>query len=127
MAKKEFRYHGKSLEEIKSMGLKEFAMLMPSKQRRRIIRGFTEKQKNLLKKIRENKSNIKTQCRDMMILPEMVGKMIKVHKGNKYVPVMIEEEMIGHLLGEFVLTRSNVSHNAPGVGATRSSASVSVK
>jgi len=42
-------------------------------------------------------------------------------------PVKIDEEMLGHYLGEFALTRKRVAHNAPGVGATRSSASVSVR
>lgn len=127
MAKKEFRYRGKNLEELKKLSLKEFALLLPSKQRRKMTRGFTEQQKKLLKKIRVNKNNIETHSRDMTILPEMVGKTIKVHRGNSFVPVIIQEEMIGHSLGEFVLTREKVSHSSPGVGATRSSASISVK
>jgi len=127
MARKEFKYHGKTLEELKKLGLKELAVLMPAKQRRKIVRGFTEEQKKLLKKIRANKNNIETHCRNMMILPEMVGKTIKVYKGNLFVPVIIQEDMIGHCLGEFALTRVKVSHSAPGVGATRSSASISVK
>ena len=63
----------------------------------------------------------------MIILPEMVGKVIKVHRGNRFEPIRIQEEMIGHYLGEFVLTRRHVKHSAPGIGATRSSASISVK
>ena len=63
----------------------------------------------------------------MIILPEMIGKTIKVHSGKEFVPVIIIEEMIGHCLGEFVLTRRRVEHSAPGIGATRSSAALSVK
>ena len=49
------------------------------------------------------------------------------HNGKEFVPLLISDEMIGHFLGEFALTRKLVSHSAPGIGATRSSASLSVK
>lgn len=127
MAKKEFTFKGKAVEELKKMSLNELAQLLTSRQRRTIKRGFTEQQKILLKKIRANKKNLKTHCRDMIILPEMIGTTIKVYQGKEFVPVMIEQDMIGHCLGEFVLTRKKVAHSAPGIGATRSSASLSVK
>ena len=127
MVKKEFTYRGKKLEELKTLSLNELASLMPARQRRSLKRGLTEQQKILLKKIKKNESNIETQCRDMIILPEMVGKAIKVHSGKEFVPVIIVDEMIGHCLGEFVLTRRRVEHSAPGIGATRSSAALSVK
>jgi small subunit ribosomal protein S19 len=57
----------------------------------------------------------------------MVGKTIKVYSGKEFLPVVIIDEMIGHYLGEFVLTRNRVEHSAPGIGATRSSAALSVK
>ena len=63
----------------------------------------------------------------MIILPEMVGVTIKIHMGKSFVAIRIEPEMIGHVLGEFALTRKIVSHSAPGIGATRSSASMSVR
>ena len=127
MAKKEFTFKGKTTEELKKVSLNELAQLMTSRQRRTIKRGFTEQQKILLKKIKANEKNIETHCRDMIILPEMIGITIKVHQGKEFVPVMIEQDMIGHCLGEFVLTRKRVAHSAPGIGATRSSASLSVK
>mgnify|MGYP001582519692 FL=1 len=127
MAKKEFTYKGKTTEELKNISLNELAQLLPARHRRTIRRGFTEQQKILLKKLRVNKKNIETQCRDMLVLPEMIGKTIKVHRGKEFIPVMIEADMIGHYLGEFVLTRKKVAHSAPGIGATRSSASLSVK
>lgn len=119
-------YKGKTLDELKKMDIKEFIELLPARQRRSIKRGFTEQQKKIIKNIRENK-DVETHCRDMIILPEMVGKIIKVHRGNRFEPVRIQEEMIGHYLGEFVLTRKSIKHSAPGIGATRSSASISVK
>lgn len=127
MAKKEFTYKGKTIEEISKLTLNELASILPARQRRTLKRGFTEQQKIFLKKLRSNKKNIETQCRDMIILPEMMGKTIKVHQGKELVPVTIEADMLGHYLGEFALTRKRVQHSAPGIGATRSSASLSVK
>ena len=127
MAKKEFTYKGKLIEELKKMSINELAQLFPSRQRRTIRRGFTDQQKILMKKIKNNEKNIKTHCRDMIVLPEMVGSTIKIHGGREFVPLTIEPDMIGHCLGEFVLTRRRVQHSAPGIGATRSSASLSVK
>lgn len=127
MVKKEFTYKGKTADELKKLSLNELAQLLTARQRRTIKRGFTEQQKILLKKLRANKKNIETHCRDMIILPEMIGKIIKVHQGKEFLPVVIGEDMVGHYLGEFVLTRKRVTHSAPGIGATRSSASLSVK
>ena len=127
MAKKEITIKGKTLDELKKMGTNELAQLLPSRQRRAMKRGMTEQQKILLEKLKSNEKNIETHCRDMIILPEMVGVIIKVHQGREFIPVAIEPEMIGHYLGEFALTRKKVAHNAPGIGSTRSSASLSVK
>ena len=126
MAKKDYTYRGKTLEELQELSMNELAELLPSKQRRTIKRGFSEPQKIMLKKLRAGK-NIKTHKRDMMVLPEMVGKLIKVYNGKSFIPISIEPDMIGHLFGEFVLTRKRVAHNSPGVGATRSSSNISVK
>ena len=123
MAKKEFGYRGKSLQELKELSLNEFVELLPARQRRTLKRGFSEQQKKLLNKIREKKANIETHCRDMIIIPEMIGATIKVHHGNGFTPIIIQDEMIGRYIGEFVLTRKKVAHSAPGIGATKSSAS----
>lgn len=127
MAKKEFTYRGKTLEELKALSLNEFMELVPARERRTLKRGFTEQQKILLKRIREKKRNIETHCKDMIILPEMIGTTIRIHKGKEFVPVLLSDETIGHYLGEFVTTRKKVEHSAPGIGATRSSSALSVK
>jgi len=127
MAKKEFTYRGKTLEELQKLSINEFAELLPSRQRRSLKRGFTEQQKILLDNIKKGQKDIKTHCREMIILPTMVGMKIKVHTGNKFEALIIEEDMVGHRLGEFTLTRKKIQHSAPGVGATKSSAAVSVK
>jgi small subunit ribosomal protein S19 len=59
-----------------------------------------------------DKRPIKTWSRRSMILPEMVGLTIAVHNGRQHVPVLINEEMVGHKLGEFALTRTFRGHVA---------------
>lgn len=127
MAKKEFSFKGMTEEELKTLSLEEFMNLIPSRVRRTLKRGFTEEQKKVLEKIRTSDKDIKTHARDMVIVPEMIGQKIKIHNGKEFVEVLMVPEMAGHILGEFALTRRRVTHNSPGVGATRSSASVSVR
>jgi small subunit ribosomal protein S19 len=57
-----------------------------------------------------SKKPIKTWSRRSMVLPEMVGLTIAVHNGRAHVPVMINENMVGHKLGEFALTRTFKGH-----------------
>jgi len=124
---KEFKWQGLNEEEIKQLDLKEFMKLVPARQRRSLKRGFTEQQKIFLKKLEAGEKNLETHCRNMIILPQMIGLLIKVYSGKDFVPVSITPDMIGHVLGEFALTRKGVSHSAAGVGATRSSKAVSAR
>ncbi|MFW5720021.1 MAG: 30S ribosomal protein S19 [Candidatus Dojkabacteria bacterium] len=62
----------------------------------------------------KDKKPIKTWARDSMISPEFVGISIAVHDGRRHVPVYITEDMVGHKLGEFVLTRTYRGHAAKG-------------
>lgn len=57
-----------------------------------------------------SKKPIKTWSRRSMILPEMIGVTIAVHNGKAHIPILINENMIGHKLGEFALTRTFKSH-----------------
>ncbi len=128
MAKKEFTFCGKTIDELRKMSMEEFAQLVPSRERRKLLRrGMTEQEKTVLKRVRKKEANIETHCRDMVIIPEMVGIQIRVYNGKEFFPVAITEDMLGHRLGEFVMTRKTVTHSAPGIGATKSSASLSVK
>lgn len=124
---KEFIFRGKKLDEIKKMDIQQFMQMVNSRERRKLKRGFTEQEKIFLKNLRAGEKDPKTQCRDIIILPEMLGRLIKIYNGKEYVPVAIEPEMLGHRLGEFAQTRRKVAHSAPGIGATRSSASLSVR
>ena len=127
MAKKEFQFRGKSLEELQKLSLNEFIELLPSRQRRSLKKGFNKRHETLLKKIRNKKPNIETHCRDFIVLPEMVGMTIKVHNGKEFLPIIIQDDMIGHFLGELALTRKTVAHSSPGIGATKSSSALSVR
>jgi small subunit ribosomal protein S19 len=58
-----------------------------------------------------DKKPIKTWSRRSMITPEMVGLNIAVHNGRQFVPVFVSEQMVGHKLGEFALTRTFKMHS----------------
>ncbi len=125
--KGEFTYRGKTLEELKKLTHDEFALLVPSRQRRSIQRGFSTDHKKLLHKVKIKDPNIRTHLRDMIVLPEMIGLKISIHNGKEFTAVDIIPEMMGHYLGEFVLTRKKVTHGAAGIGATRSSKFIPLK
>ncbi|MEM2454980.1 MAG: ribosomal protein S19 family protein, partial [Candidatus Bathyarchaeia archaeon] len=74
---KEFRYRGFMIEEIMEMSMDEFMRLLTARARRSLKRGLYYEQRRLLEKVRAAKEGrldkpIKTHCRDMIILPEMV-------------------------------------------------------
>ncbi len=114
MALKEFKFKGKSLDELKALSIEEFATLIPSRQRRTIKRGFSDNHKKLLQKI-EKKDNVKTHIRDMIIFPSMVGKTVQIHTGKSFQAITFTDEMIGHCFGEFALTRKRAAHTSMGV------------
>ena len=88
----------------------------PLKVSRSIKKGPFVKE-SLLKKVEEmnkagEKKVIKTWSRSSTIFPQMIGHTIAVHDGRKHVPVYIQEDMVGHKLGEFALTRTFKGHIA---------------
>jgi small subunit ribosomal protein S19 len=116
-----FMFKGKTIEELQKMSLEDFAKLLPARQRRALLRGFDDKEKKFLEKLRKSGKPVRTHIREMVIIPEMVFKKVLIHNGNTWVGVDIKPEMVGHRLGEFALTRHKVMHSAPGVGATKAS------
>jgi small subunit ribosomal protein S19 len=60
---------------------------------------------------RNDRRPIKTWSRRSMVMPSMVGLTIAVHNGRQHVPVLISENMVGHKLGEFALTRTFRGHS----------------
>ena len=129
---KEFRYRGRTFEELNSMSTESLLALFPSRARRTLNRGVSEEKRKLLEDSRAIKEGrkqgeIKTHARDMLVLPSMVGLAIGVHNGREFVSLEIKPEMIGRYLGEFVITNKKVVHGTPGIGASRSSLYVPLK
>jgi len=128
-----FTYRGHTLEELQEMALEDVAELLPARQRRTIERGLTTEQSKLLAKAEARDPEgtadnpIRTHLRDMPVLPAFVDLTFAVHDGQAFERVRIEPEMLGHYLGEFVLTRGRVEHGQAGIGATRSSKFVPLK
>ena len=129
---KEFNFKGKSNEELNKISNEELFNLLNSRQRRSLKRGLSDNKKKLIAEIKlakegKNKNPIKTHQRDLIILPYMLGASINVYSGKEFTPITISPEMIGHYIGEYVITNKRVSHGAPGVGASRSSLYVPLK
>jgi len=125
---KNFQYRGRTVEELKAMSMDEFIALLPSRMRRSLRRGLSNEQRIILERLRQNNEKpIKTHSRDMVVLPEMIGKSLFVHSGNEFIEVRVNEKMVGHYLGEFVITNKPVRHGKPGIGASRSSMYIPLK
>ncbi|HQD25206.1 MULTISPECIES: 30S ribosomal protein S19 [Methanoculleus] len=125
--REEFTYRGYSIEDLQQMALTELLSIMPSRARRKFNRGLSREHEKLLSDIRSGDENIRTHLRDMVVMPEMVGKTILVHNGKEFQKVEIQPEAVFHYLGEFALTRKKVTHGSAGIGATRSSKYVPLK
>jgi len=132
---REFSYRGYTSTQLQQMSMDEFIRLLPSRQRRSLLKGLTNGQRILLEEIKEAKKApekgkkiiVKTHCRDMIILPEMIGLTLLVHNGKEFSSVEVKPEMIGHYLGEFASSIKKVVHGTPGIGASRSSMYVPLK
>jgi small subunit ribosomal protein S19 len=122
-------YRGKKEEELKVLDTREFAKLAKARPRRAILRNFDVIEQFVEKCEKRSGKNrpIKTHNRALVIVPAMLGKRIGVYNGKEYINVDIVVEMLGHRLGEFSPTRKPTKHGSAGVGATKSSASRSVK
>lgn len=125
--KEEFTYHGYKIEELRAMSIQELLPVMPSRARRKVLRGWTVGEERFLSEIRSQESRVRTHQRDMIILPEMIGREVEIHNGKDFVKVELQPESVFHYLGEFALTRRRVSHGSAGIGATRSSKFVPLK
>ncbi len=125
---KEFSYKGYTLDELLELKMEELITILPARARRTLKRGWNEEQNKLVEKLlNSDKEVIKTHVRDVVIIPQFVGKRVMVHNGKEYLEFEIKPEMIGHYLGEYSLTRREIKHSSPGVGATKSSKYVPLK
>ena len=128
---KEFTYRGLSNKELESLSLENLLKLFPARARRSLTRGINDSKRKLIDEIKASKTGknitIKTHLRDLIILPYMIGATVNLFSGKEFVSVNITSEMIGHYIGEYVITNKRVTHGAPGVGASRSSLYVPLK
>jgi small subunit ribosomal protein S19 len=126
-----FLYRGKSAEELQALSPAEFQKLVPSRQRRSLKRqGMVYKElQEKVERIRKKDAAkvIKTDTREAVILPDWLGLRFAVHNGKEFKEMKILPEMVGHRLGEYVLSTKRVQHSAPGIRATRGSKFLSVK
>ncbi len=127
MAEKIFKFRGKTLEELKAMSIQDFAQLVKARKRRSLLRGVNNESPKILTKVESGKGKLRTHRRDVVITPNLIGKTIEVYNGQKFIPVNVTEEMLGHYLGEFSQTRRIAQHKGVGVGATKSSKNVGKK
>ncbi|MFC1752319.1 30S ribosomal protein S19 [Thermoproteota archaeon] len=128
----EFKYRGYNIEQLNAMSIEQFLQLIPSRQRRSLNRDISEDKRKLLAELRnanENKSDkpIRTHARDMIILPYLVGLTIHIYNGKEFIALEVIPQMVGHYLGEYVITNKKVVHGTPGIGSSRSSLYVPLK
>ena len=109
-------YRGKNTEELKSVDTREFAKLVKSRARRTLLRNYDVVEAFVAKCERNTTKGkaIRTHDRTLVIVPGMLGRTIGVHNGKDFVKVVIVEEMLGHRLGEFSMTRKIAKHTSIG-------------
>lgn len=125
--REEFTYRGFRIDDLRKMGMSELLPVMPARARRKVTRGLTRGEENLLSRFRSGDAKIRTHLRDMIIMPEMIGKEVEIYNGKEFMKVELQPESVFHYLGEFALTRRKVTHGSAGIGATRSSKYVPLK
>ena len=72
---KQFKWQGLSLEQVQELDLAAFMQKISARARRSLSRGFSDAQKALLKRLDAGEDNVKTHCRDLVILPKMIGRV----------------------------------------------------
>ena len=122
-------FKGKMPGDIPSMSNEEYLYLIKSRQRRWLKRNSLQ-YRALIEKVEERRAKnkpVRTQTREAVILPSWIGMTFEVYSGKEYQKLLIEPQMLGHRLGEFVYTTKRVQHSAPGIKATRGSKFLSQK
>lgn len=114
-------YRGKKVEELKLVDTREFAKLVKARARRTILRNYDVIEIFVAKceKCDSKNKPIKTHDRSLVIVPRILGRTIGIHNGKEFVRVIIVEEMLGHRLGEFSMTRKIAKHTSVGGGAKK--------
>eukprot|EP00382_Lankesteria_abbotti_P005744 CAMPEP_0113846844 /NCGR_PEP_ID=MMETSP0372-20130328/1531_1 /TAXON_ID=340204 /ORGANISM="Lankesteria abbotti" /LENGTH=147 /DNA_ID=CAMNT_0000816029 /DNA_START=54 /DNA_END=497 /DNA_ORIENTATION=- /assembly_acc=CAM_ASM_000359 len=133
-----YTYRGVELDKLLDMNIERLTELFKARQRRKFIRGIGRRPKNLLEKLRKEKTKVqgkvgekptavRTHLRSMVIVPEMIGSVVAIYNGKTFSEVEIKPEMVGHYLAEFAICYKPVRHGKPGIGATHSSRFIPLK
>lgn len=127
---KDFLYQGRTEEQLLALSMDEFIKMLPSRMRRSLMRGLSSEHRLIIEKMRrwqKGTKDVKTHARDLIILPEMIGKEIHVFNGKEFKEVKLDMKKVGHYLGEYAITNTPVRHGKPGIGASRSSMYIPLK
>ena len=114
-------FRGKNIEELKSVDIREFAKLVKARERRTLLRNYDVADafvKKCERCVARNKP-IRTHDRTIVVVPRLIGMTIGVHNGKEFVRVVVVEEMLGHRLGEFAMTRKIAKHTTIGKKAVK--------
>jgi len=121
-SKKEYTYRGMTIDKLQELSFEDFLKIVPSRQRRSFKRGLSKEQAKLINDSNNKPDKVmRTHRREMIIIPQFVGRTFSVHNGRAFVNLEIMPEMIGLYFGELAPTRTSPTHTGPGVGATKSS------
>jgi len=109
-------YRGKNVVELKDVDIREFAKLVKARARRTLLRNYdvVDAFVNKCDFCDAKNKPIKTHDRSIVIVPKLVGRTIGVYNGKEFTKVVISEEMLGHRLGEFSMTRKIAKHTSIG-------------
>jgi small subunit ribosomal protein S19 len=109
-------FRGKNTADLVSLDTREFAKLVKSRARRSLLRKYDVIEAFVKKcEVKAQKGKIpKTHNRALVVVPKMVGKTIGVYDGKEFIKVIISEDMLGHRLGEFAMTRKIAKHTTLG-------------
>ena len=130
---KEFSFQGKALKELQELSSEEFAKLLTARKRRSLKHGIDSALLKRVEKALKEKNGgkepktIRTHKRNAIIIPKFVGLKFAVYNGHEFAILEVQPEMLGHVLGEFALTRKRLQHGKAGIGATKSSTAVQAR
>merc|ERR1711935_133649 len=122
---KKFTFRGVELEDVMKLTLAEFMPLLSSTLRRKLKRGLTKAEMDVIKACKDahdsgelyKEKPLLTKARDTPVVNFMVGHTIGIYNGCGYMPVEIKPEMLGNRLKHYAPSKNSQSHGKPGVGA----------
>merc|ERR1711973_87307 len=116
---KVYQYRGIECGELATRPLQDVFALMNSRKRRRATRGLTEAEVRFYNKCQEAVRNcvpgekpavVRTMKRNIIVVPQMIGSIVQVYNGMKFVTIEIKPEMISLYLGEMAVSKKTVNH-----------------